>query len=150
VSDPNPPKDPQRPVSPDGEQPAVEPQIFADFKKALSESLGISVGREQAADLSTLDDEGIAREGKREAVRRARIENKITNDVAEQSKSRRSVDRREQIILLGLLIFVAFLIAAVVIVGLGEKNDGLARAGLVALASACGAVLYRLRSLDRQ
>ncbi len=150
MSDPNPPKDPQRPGSPDGEQPAVGPQIFADFKKALSEIPGISVDQEQAADLSRLDDAGIAREGKREAVRRARIENKVAKDAAEQDRSKRSVDRREQIILLGLLIFVALLIAAVVVVGLNEKNDDLARAGLVALASACGAVLYRLRSLDKQ
>jgi hypothetical protein len=150
VSDPNPPKDPQHPVSPGGEQPAVEPQIFADFKKALSESMGISAGQEQAADLSTLDDEGIAREGKREAVRRARIESKVAKDVAEQDRSKRSVDKREQVVLLGLLVFVVLLIAAVVVVGLDEKNDDLSRAGLVALASACGAVLYRLRSLDKQ
>ena len=126
MSDPNPPKDQQRPNS------------------------GNLAGREQAADLSTLDDEGIAREGKREAVRRARIENKVTKDAAEQDKSKRSVDRREQIILLGLLIFVVLLIAAVVVFGLGGKSNELARPELVALASAFGAVLYRLRSLDKR
>lgn len=126
MSDPNPPKDQQHP------------------------DLGNRASREQAADLSMLDDEEIAREGKREAVRRARIENRVTKDTAEQDKSKRSVDRRERLILLGLLIFVVLLIAAVVVIGLGEKKNELTRPEVIALASACWAVLYRLRSLDKR
>jgi hypothetical protein len=126
VRDPNPPKYQQHPI----------PENLA--------------GQEQAADLSTLDDEGIAREGNREVVRRARIENKVTKDAADQDKSKRSVDGRERMILLGLLIFVVLFIAAMVIAGLGEKSNELAQPELVALASAFGAVLYRLRSLDKR
>ncbi len=126
MNDPIPPKDQQHP------------------------SPGNLAGREQAADLSTLDDEGIAREGEREVVRRARIENRVTKDAAEQDKSKRSADGLERTILLGLLIFVVLLIAVVVVVGLGEKNNELARPELVALAGAFWSVLYRLRSLDKR
>jgi hypothetical protein len=126
VNDPNPPKDQQCP------------------------SPGDLTDREQVADLSTLDDEGIVTEGKREVVRRTRIENMVTKEAAEQDRSNRSVDRRERTILLGLLIFVVLLIAAVVVVRLSEKNDELARPELVALAGAFWSVLYRLRSLDKR
>lgn len=77
-------------------------------------------------DLSLLDDEELIREEGREALRQKRD------------------DRKAAAVLIRLLLFAAFVAAVVVGVGLTRGNDDLVHAGLVALATACGAFLHRV------
>jgi hypothetical protein len=95
-------------------------------------------------DLSLLGDEELAREVKREALRRDRGNREAAWGIHQEERARLALERHERVVLGRLLLFAAFVSAVVVAVGLWKGSNELARDGLVALTTACGASLYRV------
>jgi 1,4-dihydroxy-2-naphthoate octaprenyltransferase len=100
-------------------------------------------GPEKEADISSLGDEGIDREAKREAVRWRREERRAAQSAIKQQETKRSVENGERLVLLALLVFAALLAGAVIVVGLLGNSD-LVRLGIGALCAVCGGIFYRL------
>jgi 1,4-dihydroxy-2-naphthoate octaprenyltransferase len=98
---------------------------------------------EKEADISSLGDEGIDREDKREAVRWRREERRAAQGAIKQQEIKQLVENGEHVVLLGLLVFAALLIGVVIVVGLLGNFD-LVRLGIGAVCAVSGGVLYRL------
>jgi hypothetical protein len=98
--------------------------------------------REEEADLSTLDEDALATEARREALRDQRQRRQMLAAEAVQR-------RREGAVEIGLLVFVALGSMVVTIIGLVSDNAEVVQAGLLALCAVSGATLYQLRHQAR-
>lgn len=113
-----------------------------EFPKGLQ--LEVPVLRELEADLSTLDDEEIRREGKREVLRRRRDERRAAKDAKAQESARQTTQRWVQIRIFWLLAYIAFVATVVTIVGALNEDVEVVRAGIAALCAVGGLGIYRL------
>jgi hypothetical protein len=111
--------------------------------EALERS-GVPAVRVAEDDLSLFGDEELIREEKREALRRDSDDRKAAWEIHQEKRASLVLDRHERILLGRLLIFALFVSAVVVGVGLLRESNELARDGLVALTTACGAFFYRV------
>jgi hypothetical protein len=115
---------------------------FAEVRQRLDRKPGRFASHEEEADLSTLDEDALAIEAKREALRDQRQERWVR---AEEAMQR----RREGAVEIGLPIFVAMGSMAVAICGLANHNAEIVKAGLLALCAISGATVYQLRHKAR-
>jgi hypothetical protein len=99
---------------------------------------------EDETDLSTLDDQALATEAKREALRDQRQERHVRAEQAMQRRRERALEIGKQVALVGLLIFAAAGSMAVTISGLVDQNTDIVKAGLLALCAISGGTIYQL------
>jgi hypothetical protein len=112
--------------------------------KALEEQMEVPVPRELEADLSTLGDEEIRSEGKREVLRRRRGERGAARVANAQEIARQSTERSLQVGIFRLLVYIAGVATVVTLIGALEENVEIVRAGVAALCAVAGLGAYRL------
>ncbi len=105
---------------------------------------GHFAGCEEETDFSTLDDDALATEAKREALRDHRQERQVRADEAAQRRTQAALDNRQQVALIGLLIFAAAVSMVATASGLANGNAEIVRDGLFALCAVCGGTIYQL------
>jgi hypothetical protein len=118
--------------------------VSSEEVKALEGKLDAPIPREREADLSILGIEEIRCEAEREVVRRRRSQRKTEEVADEREGATQSVERWVQIVLLGLLVYVAVVATAVVILGACRGNAGMAQIGVAPLTAVGGLGMYRL------
>lgn len=112
--------------------------------EVLEEQMEAPVPRELEADLSTLDDEEIRREGKREVLRRRRDARRAARVADAQDSARQSTERWLQIGFFRLLVYIAGVATVVALIGTLEENVEIVRGGIGALCAVAGLGAYRL------
>jgi len=121
----------------------LEP-VSSEEIKALEKQLDSPFSREHEADLSTLDDEEIRREAKREVVRRRRSQRKAEEAADDRERTTHVMEKWVRIVLLGLLVYIAVVATAVAVVGICEGSADIARIGVAPLCAVGGLGVYRL------
>jgi hypothetical protein len=144
VRDPESQKGSQQPPAQPGAAELPFDAVPSGELEALEEQMEAPAPRELEADLSTLDDEGIRREGKREVLRRRRDGRWAARVADAQDSARKSTERRLQIGVFRLLVYIAGVATVVALVGALEENVEIARAGMAALCAVAGLGIYRL------
>lgn len=117
-------------------KPPVEPGL-AKSRKPADRGPGRFASQEEEADLSALDDEALATEAKREALRDQRQERQMR-------RTEGMLEIGKHVALVALLIFAAVGSMAVAISGLVDHNADIAKAGLLALCAISGGAIYQL------
>jgi hypothetical protein len=144
VRDPESSKGSQQPsVQPRAAELPLEPGSPGELR-ALEEQLDAPAPRELEADLSTLGDEEIRREGTREVLRRRRGERRAARVADAQDVARQSTERSLQVGIFRLLVYIAGVATVVTLIGALEENVEIARAGVAALCAVAGLGAYRL------
>jgi hypothetical protein len=144
VRDPESPKGSQQPAAQPGAAELPLEAVSPRELRALEEQMEAPVPRELEADISTLDDEGIRCEGKREVLRRRRDGRKAARVADAQDSARKLTERRLQVGVFRLLVYIAGVATVVTLIGALEENVEIVRAGVAALCAVAGLGTYRL------
>ncbi len=121
---------------------------MSDPKLPKSTEQPLSAGPEEEADLSRLGNDGVAGEANRVVVRWARDRRKAAKEADEQRSDKRSLDLRQRIVVLRVVVTAVFAAILVVVAGLFTDAD-VVSSGLIALCSLCAGLLLYLRSLGK-